>query len=101
MERLPLTLGFGSGACWSLCFYIYKLDSGGKLFVSDFITSSKFVLFFLDLACGNCYYTVRSVEIMFDSFREQQEHYLPPREERQGSLLHAAMTPLHFLHQDC
>lgn len=38
----------------SVFLYIYKQNSGGKLSVSDFVTSSKFVLFFLDLAFGNC-----------------------------------------------
>lgn len=74
--KVATALEFGSGACYRLCFYIYKQNSGGKLSVSNFITSSKLIP------------TTRKT-------------LLTTKERKQGSLLHAATGPLHFLHQDC
>lgn len=76
---------------WKGCHWLWDLDQV-RVTVRAFIYISKILeencLFQTSLQAPN-------------SFQQQGKYYLPPRKERQGSLLHAAMGPLHFLHQDC
>lgn len=45
----------------SVFIYVSKILEEKYLLVSDFITNSKFVPVFLDLAFGNSYYSIRRV----------------------------------------
>lgn len=71
MERLPLTRGLAQAPVRDSVFIdVSKILEEKYLLVSDFITNSKFVPVFLDLAFGNSYYSVRRLYIMFELYRQ-------------------------------